>query len=217
MTLERWLYYAALLFVAAVTGGAALIDRDAEADRQLALDHAADALLHTPQILGSWHVTEEHALEDAALKMLQCAGYLNRVYQNQDTGEVVSVALFVGPAGPLVAHTPEICMTSQQFEQLGGMEQLTVPVNGDSHQFIRSTFRERSLEGGRLSVYYAWSADGKTWQAPTSPRLTLGPMPLLFKVQVAGSSAAETEDRQSSPSQQLLRELIPVLAKTSDK
>ncbi len=217
MTLQRSLFYIALIFVTTVTGGAALIDRNAEAARQQAMDNAANALLQTPEILGSWQLTEEHALEESALEMLQCAAYLNRVYQNQKTGQMVSVAVFVGPAGPLVAHTPDVCMTSHQFEQLGGMEQLTVPANGGNNQFIRSTFRERSLEGGRLSVYYAWSADGKTWQAPTSPRLTLGPLPLLYKVQVACSSTAETEDRQSGPAQQLLQELLPVLAKISAK
>jgi uncharacterized protein DUF3485 len=217
MTFQRWWFYIVLALVVAGTVSAALYDRNSEEKQEHARDAAAEAVLATPNILGSWRAIEEHALEEPALRMLQCTGYINRVYQNQQNGQLVSVAVFVGPAGPLVAHTPDVCMTSQQFEPIGGLEQMTLSVNDQTHQFIRTMFQERTLEGNRLAVYYAWSPDGQTWQAPTSPRLPLGPLPLLYKIQVGCSSAAESEDKQSSPSQHLLRELIPALAKNSAK
>jgi hypothetical protein len=124
---------------------------------------------------------------------------------------MVALVMLVGPAGPLAVHTPEICMTSREYENIKPSEQVRVMSDGREQQFFATLFRAKTLEGQRLNVYYGWSADGEEWQAPLSPRITLGPLPMLYKVQVVCADAAVAEGA-TAPGVAFLADLLPHLA-----
>jgi hypothetical protein len=113
----------------------------------------------------------------------------------------------VGPAGPLAVHTPEICMTSREYENLKQSEPIDIVAQGKNHRFFETLFRAKTLEGQKLHVYYGWSRDGNLWEAPQSPRIALGPLPMLLKLQVA-CSASDTEDSKRSAGITFLEDLL---------
>ena len=71
------------------------------------LTGAAAQLEKLPRQLGNWKLAEERPMEDSTVEMLECAGYVNRRYVNQQSGQTVNLAIIVGPAGPTAVHTPE--------------------------------------------------------------------------------------------------------------
>jgi hypothetical protein len=92
--------------------------------------------------------------------------------------------LLVGPAGPLSVHTPEVCMQSGAFAQVGTTtESIVTPAVGAPGQFRSATFQARSLDGQKLRAFYGWSR-GDAWLSPESPRVTLGGDTWLYKVQI---------------------------------
>src|SRR5688500_8733172 len=69
----------------------------------------AKQLARIPDRIGDWHNVRSDDLAPEAARMLQCAGNIVRVYENTRTGDRVSIAVLLGPAGPISVHTPEIC------------------------------------------------------------------------------------------------------------
>jgi len=161
-----------------------------------------------PRQLGKWQLTEELPMGDSALAMLECAGYVNRRYVNQESGETVSVAIIVGPAGPIAVHTPEICYSSRAYELQDQRRSVVIGTAPDAEQsFWCVDFKTRNLMADQLRVYYAWSR-GERWEASTSPRLKFAAAPLLYKIQLAGLSAPATKTANSDPCRQFLDELL---------
>lgn len=152
-----------------------------------------------PRQLGKWELVEELPMGDSALVMLECAGYVNRRYANQESGETVSVAIIVGPAGPTAVHTPEICFSSRAYELQDQRRSVVIGTAPDAKQsFWCVDFKTRNLLADQLRVYYAWSR-GERWEASTSPRVKFAAEPVLYKIQLAStiSPAAQTVDSDS--------------------
>jgi hypothetical protein len=192
MTASNVKYYSALLAIVAITVSPAVYLGHQQAVRAAMLDQAARRLSLVPMQFGSWLLREEDTLSESVLNMLGCSNHLCRTYVNSNTGEAVALVFLVGPAGPLAVHTPEVCMTSREYENLKESEPLDIAARGKSHRFFETMFRAKTLEGQKLNVYYGWSRDGSIWEAPESPRMELGPLPMLLKLQVA-CSAPDTE------------------------
>jgi len=170
---------------------------------------AAAAHLKTlPAQLGDWHRQEDLAINDGALRMLQCAGYVNRTYVNVQSGASVSIAIVVGPPGPIAVHTPEICYSSRNYslETRREKSRLTSQSNG-AHTFWETTFDSKNALSDRLRVYYAWS-DGGEWTASKSPRFEFAASPLLFKLQAAGRIDETLDALGKSPRSDFLKALI---------
>jgi hypothetical protein len=211
MIYTRLSFYVASLTVLAATAGPAVYFRHQQGFQADAIEQAAGRLLKIPSHFGQWHLRDEEPLPDSTLRMLQCKSHVNRTYTNDVTGQSVSLTLLVGPAGPLLAHTPEVCMTSREYEPLKNAAAVPLTDRKEDH-FYAAPFRAKTLDGHKLNVYYAWSRDGKRWEAPETPRLTLGPLPMLYKVQVASVVPALSEAPEQDAALAFLGELLPRIA-----
>jgi hypothetical protein len=162
---------------------------------------AALRLRAVPQRLGEWEVESTEALEPSIVKMLQCSGYLNRIYRHRSTGERLHVAVLAGPAGPISVHTPDVCYSNRNYQMAGGAERLQVrPDDRPKEAFWNAMLRHADRPEETLEVVYAWNG-GDGWQAPSQPRFALGGRPLLYKLQIARNvrpgHANETETCRS--------------------
>ena len=77
---------------------------------------AARQLEKVPEVAGDWKMVSNAKLDPKAAEMLQCTGQLNRAYQNDKTGDRISVFVILGPMGPTAAHTPDICYSSRDYD-----------------------------------------------------------------------------------------------------
>jgi len=159
---------------------------------------AAAKLQDIPTELGDWQMEDSSRISEAAVTQLQCAGYINRTYENRKTGQTVSVTLLIGPAAPVSIHTPEICYSSTQFTVLGQRQHVAVRGKGSGEQFWALTLGSRDVHDNTLRVYYAWN-DGAGWSAPERPRFSFTGRPYLYKMQLAAYVPAGETDFSQDP------------------
>jgi hypothetical protein len=152
-------------------------------------------------------------LSENVLQILGCRAHQSRTYVDDLTGEQVALTLLAGAAGPLVAHTPDVCYPSTDFdvaEPVGSEVLRGTGARADT--FDRATFRSRSVDARRQRVYYAWRKFDGPWQVPPNPRLALGGQPMLYKLQLAGDAPADPGvSSPSDPARRFLTDLLPVL------
>lgn len=182
------------------------------------LRSASEAVAKIPESFGRWRMTHSEPVDDDVVRMLECRAYESRIYVDEETGEKLSFILFVGPAGPLVAHTPDVCYSSAAFEIAEKTEAHVVRGEGDhADTFNRIEFRSKSVSGEKQEVYFGWRRPAGRWEAPESPRLALGGSPLLYKIQVAANddakvnSSSEGAEPVASVNRRFLADLLPVL------
>lgn len=194
---------AAAVAVAALTIAGAGYDGWVEHRWSVPVDAKATALRlrDVPERLGEWEVESTEALDPSIVKMLQCSGYLNRIYRHRSTGERLHLAVLAGPAGPISVHTPDVCYSNRSYQLTGGAERLQVRSDQRPDEaFWDVTLRHADRPEDTLEVVYGWN-DGTGWQAPTQPRFALGGRPLLYKLQIARNvrpgHANETETCRS--------------------
>jgi Protein of unknown function (DUF3485) len=190
-------------------------------DEQLRV--ASEAISRLPESIGGWKMVKSEPLSDRVLEILHCRTHQNRTYVNHDTGDSVSFIMLVGIAGPMVAHTPEICYASSTFEVVEKARREVIRGTGDrADTFYRVLFQSKTLTGQKQQVYYAWRPPAGHWQAPKNPRLTLAGSPLLYKIQLATADASQTDASTKSEvkdashpttnaNQRFLADLLPVL------
>jgi hypothetical protein len=169
---------------------------------------AGDHLKTLPKQIGSWQLVEEEEMGSAEIQMLSCAGYVNRKYADQQTGDVVSLAIYVGPPGPIAVHTPEVCYSSRDFTAEGARKRVEFAGANDlTHALWNTRFRSNNAIGERLTVYYGWLADNE-WNATESPRFAFAGSPMLFKLQIAANMPASDEAGQQDPCRNFLQALM---------
>ncbi len=159
--------------------------------------------------LGSWQFVEEQSFSESVVSMLECTGNTARVYRNTETGSQVTMFVIVGPHGPTVAHTPEICYSSRDYTVQKERQKQTIKMpDGKRHTFWVMTMKAKSeVDPHFLKVWYAWS-DGERWQAKDHPRWDYLGQPRLYKIQLA--SRIPTED-SPDPIASFLRSFLPEL------
>jgi hypothetical protein len=168
-----------------------------------------------PREIDTWKVESEEPLSPGAVRMLQCAGYVNRVYTDQSTGESVKVVVMVGPAGPLSVHTPEICYRSTNYEIQQPRQTISIPGDRSTpHTFSTVTFEVNDASSRHLRVYYAWS-DGNGWIAPSQPRFYFAGKSLLYKVQVA-TQTSDSHNGGIDPGLRFIHSALPYLEKCTE-
>jgi hypothetical protein len=169
---------------------------------------AAAHLENFPREIGKWKAMEDIPIEESALQMLECAGYVCRRYVNQDSGESLQLAILLGPAGPIAVHTPEICYSSRAYEIKN--ERTATSVDDDSnnrHTFWKVDFATRNAFANSLRVYYAWSPCDE-WRASDSPRFEFGGAPLLYKIQLATYVSPNSRESDRDSIQRFLADFI---------
>jgi hypothetical protein len=146
---------------------------------------AAGRVAELPVQIGAWQAVRREHLDEQAVAMLRCTGNILRVYMHEPTGRQVSLALMVGPAGPLAVHTPEVCYRSTNYrEQESRRRTRIVDRAGGRHDFFVTTFRENRAGERLLRVYYAWNLN-QEWVAPAGARTAFAGVSMLYKIQAA--------------------------------
>jgi hypothetical protein len=170
---------------------------------------AAARLAQIPRQFGDWKFQSSEEIGESVVEMLQCAGYISRVYANQATGETVRVVVLLGPPGPIAVHTPEVCFSSQNYRQEEARKQAAVKVSAEREDaFWCLTFRAKDLRGDLLRVWYGWSTDGR-WSASEQPRYAFAGRPYLYKIQLAASLPPWARADQQDPCRRFLADFLP--------
>lgn len=175
--------------------------------RPVAMLAAVERVDAFPRQIGDWQSEDTAELSPNILQMLECQGYLQRNYTNVKTQETVSVAVLVGPPGPMSVHTPEVCYPRRNFQIAKEPERL--PLGGENHIW-GITLRSPQLDARTLRVYYAWT-DGQQWEAPDEPRLAFAGREYLMKIQLASYVDARSASAQSDPCLKFLHDAMPAL------
>ncbi len=186
----------------------AMSGRWGSADTMASVANRFDAL---PDHFGPWYLTDETKLDDYAEKILQCAGYVNHRYAHRDTGQTVSVAVLLGPTGPISVHTPEVCYSSRAYKQTESRRQVAMEASsGVEDAFWVIDFQTTTLEAHRLRVYYAWTG-GERWLAASRPRFDFAGQPYLFKLQLAAELPPGEDEESEDVCRRFLKEFLPVV------
>lgn len=184
---------------------------------QSAVLEAASKNLETiPKEFGPWQWQASETWKPEVVDMLQCSGYIHRIYVHRKTGQEVRVAVFVGPPGPTSVHIPEVCYTSKNYDIEGKRTQFEVTDNGRQDAFWGVTFRSMDPGMGLLKVAYAWS-DGGSWAAPDHPRFMFASNPILYKIQLAVPSPISTDIQSYDVCQEFLKDFLPILEQVQVK
>jgi hypothetical protein len=169
---------------------------------------AAKQLETFPTQFADWQLVREEPMQENVIQILSCAGYVNRQYVNRRTGDTVSIAITVGPSGPISVHTPEICYSSRAYSI---QEQRRLAIlsdkNGEPHSFWRVLFRSNNTIADQLCVYYAWAAE-KAWKAVEFPRFEFAGRPTLYKLQLSSLVTPEVASKADNPCKHFLADLL---------
>jgi hypothetical protein len=202
----RWM--APLIAVAIIVSGGVLYGNYMQRfNRPVELAHAAAQLEQFPREFGRWKAIEGFPIDATALQILECAGYVNRRYLNQDTGRSIQLAIIVGPPGPIAVHAPEICYSSRSYEIRNERKEIPIEAATGRHTFWRVDFTTRDASIDGLRVYYAWTSSG-VWNASGSPRFEFAGEPLLFKIQLATYVAPYLSDEDRDAGRHFLEDLL---------
>jgi hypothetical protein len=147
---------------------------------------AARRVVDVPKSFGDW-TSEELEVREEEMQQTEAEGYFARRYRNNSTGQTVGVMLLCGRTGPLATHPPTICVQGQGMQQVA--KERRVPLPGESAggggNLMWADF-QGTISGGssRTRIFWGWSGDGKTFEAPDRPRVKLARHPFLYKLYV---------------------------------
>ena len=209
---KSWTYSIALATVLSLTLTSGLVHGylDARWTTGPDIDAIAAQLPALPEQVGPWVRVSDQELDPAAQRLLRCYGYLIREYWKPETGERVSVAVLLGPRGPIAVHTPEICYSSAGMQPVGERVAETIQSGGQEDQLWHLQLSRAEATTLNLDVWYAWS-DGGPWVAGEYPRFWLTDR--LYKIQLAGLPVA---DGLQPPCRDFLTHFLPVVRLAMD-
>lgn len=169
----------------------------------------AEKLEDIPDRVGSWKLVASDEMDDGTANMLQCAGYILRTYENEQTRECVNMFIIVGPPGPTAVHTPEVCYDSQGYPDREDPQRVTIEnPHGPDDDFWAMTLRSKGLNADQIRAYYAWSTGGP-WSAAKGPRYAYAGCPYLYKIQLASQTPLPIDMETGDPCSSFLRDFLP--------
>jgi len=172
-----------------------------------------------PATAGNWKVIKEDRFSREVVETLHCPAHICRAYQHQQTGDIVRIAVIVGPPGPVSVHTPEVCYSSQDYSITGARVKTTVEASsGQKHVLWELQLKPNDLHGAPLRVFYGWTT-GSAWEAPEHPRFGYGGLPHLYKLQMSVTAQPASQATKFDPAKDFLfhflAELQPLLVNAS--
>ena len=171
---------------------------------------AGSRLANIEQQLPGWSLVESVTINPVSRAMLESTGDVVRVYDDSISGARINVSIVVGPPGTISVHSPEVCLPSRNYKQLGQREAIGIrDAAGAEHQFWKVSFESQDVHVRTLHVYYAWST-GAAWSAPENPRSHFVGAPYLYKLQLA--SYVSPEDPSDDRGREFLSEFLPVVS-----
>lgn len=183
---------------------------------------AAARLQHVPESFGNWQLESTPAMSKSAMELLQCRGYLHRVYRHRETGRQLRVAVMVGPGSRMSIHVPEICYEASNYTLVAPRERIAIARAGRTDSFWSVRFRLNDVSEQPMQVLYAWNR-GDAWLAPRYPRWSVAGAPVLYKLQLSSVDPIQVQagegQGQESVGVAFLREFLPLLdaAANSDR
>lgn len=178
------------------------------------LKSRAAAVDRIPLVLGDWH-GQSQTLDERMIQVAGISHYLMRRYQNERTGDKLTVLLVCGPPGPISVHTPEVCYAGIGYQQAGPLTKQRVgaePPLGDEF-WLAEMAKPDALVPENLRILYGWSVGGP-WTASDHPRLDFGGAPALYKLYVVREDGTESaSSSESDPGESFLRQFLPQLRK----
>jgi hypothetical protein len=176
------------------------------------LEVALAGLGRVPARFGDW-AGEDLPSEPETMARAGIKGWVFRRYHNPRTREAVSVLLVCGRGGPISAHTPDVCYAGSGYRQLVDQDLTEVEWGGGGRSAFWTT--RFAKPGGvvptQLEVSWAWSRDGRTWEAPQNPGLVLARAPALYKLYVVRQFVPGTRGESADTCQAFLRRALPDL------
>lgn len=173
-------------------------------------EQASIALSDLPKQFGEWHLEGEHELGDSAMELLQCRAFIHHSYRNADTGQLVNVAVMVGPGAKMSIHVPEICFEAKNYSLIQDRERIQIDTNNnETDEFWSVAFQLNDVSERRLNVYYGWKSDDN-WIAPAMPRWAVAGNPVLYKLQLSEQISA-SNDGSAGGAGEFLKAFLPVL------
>jgi len=159
---------------------------------------------------GRWQCQSEEDLAPDSKAQLQPAGYVVRRYSNRETGDSVQVTILLGAAAPMSVHTPEVCLSSREYDVVEQRREAGFPDDQGPDRLWYVTFRSRNLQNDVVRVYYGWTT-GRSWVAAESPRWKFLGRPYLYKIQLSGHVAPSADPSVGDPCRKFLEDLLPAL------
>ena len=139
-------------------------------------------VLSIPKQMGVWNYVEDaNPLPDGVIDELGVTEYISRVYS--DGTNTVTLLLMAGRTGRLIRHSPEICYGAIGNTFLQGPTQVTLDVDGKTHEFRVLPISASSNLTGDFAVVYGY-ANGGAFLSPANPRMTYHGQPSVEKIQV---------------------------------
>jgi hypothetical protein len=166
-------------------------------------------LQDVPSTLGEWRGETVEA-DKNDLDLAHITSTWMRRYTHGGRGDVVTVLLMSGRAGPLSVHTPEACYRGAGFQLLGDRHKYRQLLEGKPPaEFWTARFRKASPTGPlQLRIFWSWKATGP-WSAPQVPRLSFARVPVLYKLYVVRETATASDLLEEDPCMDLMRKLLP--------
>jgi hypothetical protein len=181
-------------------------DRSEEKSRLLA--EACEQVTRFPPAFAQWESRGLPVEDEDAMRRGGAVEFVSRIYSPKDGGESISLLLACGKAGPLCAHTPELCYAGAAYTPDSNQRNWK-PI--EAAEFTWQTFSSKVAGQPNLEIAWAWSVDGR-WRSPPSPRLVFGREAYLYKVYLVRACRSETEP--SRPMKEFAEAVIPTLARS---
>ena len=130
-------------------------------------------------------VGDKQELTEEVVGLLECAGYHQAAYRSTLHPEwVVQLLVMVGPSGPLLVHSPEVCYPAAGNTYLTGPERIDLATaHGERRALQVMMFKQGKLEGRKVRVAYTFS-DGGKWDSPANARRIYAGAGFLYKLQL---------------------------------
>ncbi|WP_337176271.1 exosortase-associated EpsI family protein [Paludisphaera sp.] len=147
------------------------------------------ALKDISPALGPWRMVEgaETTLDPRIARLAGSTDHIVRSYENEETGEKVTVLALYGPALLVFGHTPEVCYPSTGFRAMADPEDVTIPATGGGRDAVFRRARYGLFEGGtsRVNEVFHSFRNGGVWHPEMASRWKqFRYNPGMFKIQV---------------------------------
>ena len=171
---------------------------------------AARRLEDVPARVGDWE-GQALAIDQRQLDMAQVVGHVARRYTHGPTGRGVVVLLVVGRPGAIGAHSPDVCYRRAGFQFANEPAARAVKPASGACTFWQTVAARGEPRPEYLSLWWAWSVDGASWEASKHPRVQFLRSAFLYKLYLIRPVGGPNES-DDAPTVALMEELLPKLA-----
>lgn len=213
-----WLWMILACLVVSLSGLARISKDRLQADAVRAAEKTPFPIRDLPRELGeNWEmVGDEIDLPPETLQVAGCSDYFFREYVDKRTKVSFSVLVAFGPAVRIFHHSPIICFPANGYNKRGGPWKRDIPL-GDSADEGTAHFSSLvyTRPGGGVEelkeVYYSFWHDGQWDPVARETKQDFYRSPEMFKVQVERLVTADEANVRSSPTEEFLAALVPVI------